>query len=72
MPPQPWTGGTVRKTRNELLQHIAQSGLTATHKALLTEEVAKIDPKHDLLRLDFARQDYQGGSNGVWTVTPII
>jgi hypothetical protein len=42
--------------------------LPMVYQEVLLAEIALIDPKHDLLRLDFVRHAHGIGANACWTV----
>ena len=61
----------LRGTRNDLLAKIAASGLSDAQKALVSEEIGKVPPQFDLLRLDFHRHSFNSCSNTTFTLTEL-
>jgi len=69
--PQPFSGGTIRGMRAQVIEQVNNSALTPAKKAALLEDIGAVDVKLDLLQVDFHQHPYKAGVNVTWTVTEL-
>jgi len=63
---------SIKASRASMIEQVKNAPKIPTvWKMVLLEEIAAIDPKHDLLRLDFIRHAHGVGSNFTGTVKEI-
>lgn len=59
---------SLKHSREKMISAIKQSDLPAAFQDLLVAEIGMIDPKHDLLQLDFVRHAHGVGANACYTI----
>ncbi len=70
--PTPVTASvTIRGTRDTLAAKIGESELSSAKKAAVLEDLAAVDPKIDILQIDYHQHPYRSGTNVTWTLTEL-
>jgi hypothetical protein len=63
---------SLKASRAKLIEQVkASREIPLVIQEVLLAEIALIDAKHDVLRLDFVRHAHGVGGNGCWTVKEI-
>lgn len=62
---------SLKLSRDKMIEAVKNSRIPLALQELLLEEIALVDPKHDLLRLDLVRHAHGAGANASYTVKEI-